>query len=160
MKKQDKMGGKAVEKPRKKPFPVARATALRRLGRKKGLLAGKVGSPMLEWLGRRLDLEPKLAAAYTALFAEALDHRGQAEIDIVAERHGLKGEASLAFIAAVEQLFEAGLVLKPESRPKPVVLGTMLHLDSVVFLEVLHGTESDAGVDFSDPLAVIGEAEA
>ena len=159
MKKQDKMGGKAVEKPRKKPFPVARATTLRRLGRKKGLLSGKVNSPMLEWLGGRLELKPRLAAAYAALFAEALDHRGQAEIDIVARRHGLKGEARLAFIAAVEELMEAGLVLKSERQPKPPLLGTMLNLDSVVLMEVLHGEENDASVDFSDPLAVVGEAE-
>ena len=159
MKKQDKMEAKDVEKPKKKPFPVARATTLRRLGRKKGLLAGKVSSPMLEWLGKRLGLEPRLATAYAALFAEALDHRGQAEIDIVARRHGLKGEARLAFIAAVEELMEAGLVLKSDRRSKPPLLGTMLNLDSVVFMEVLHGTESDAGVDFSDPLAVVGEAE-
>ena len=159
MKKQDKMDAKAVEKPKKKPFPVARSTTLRRLGRKKGLLAGKVSSPMLEWLGKKLGLEPKLAAAYTALFAEALDHRGQAEIDIVAERHGLKGEARLAFIAMVEKLLEAGLVLKGERQPKPALLGTMLTLDSVVLMEVLHGTDSDAGVDFSEPMAVIGEAE-
>ena len=162
MKKQYKKEGTEpnnAEKNRKRLFPVGRATAFRRLGRKKGLMAGKVNSPMLEWLVRRLDLEPRLAAAYAALFAEALDHRGQAEIDIVAERHGLKGESRLSFIAAVEKLLEAGLILKGERQPKPALLGTMLNLDSVVFMEVLHGAESDAGVDYSDAMAVIGEAE-
>ncbi len=161
MKKQDKKTAESAEtagKAKKKPFPVTRARALRRLGRQKGLLKGKVNSPLLEWIGRSLGLERRLAAAYIALFAEALDHNGMAIVDAVAETHKLGAEARLGLVAAAEKLVEAGLAVPRKGGSPSVLHGPTLHLDAVAFLNVLH-KRNEEEIDYSDPLAVVGEAE-
>lgn len=147
------------EKPQEKPFPVERARKLRCLGCKKGLLKGKVESPLLDEIGRRLDLDQRLAAVYLALFAMALDHGGYVSTNDTAERFELKGSKRLAFLADCERLRQAGLALARGKTGRSLALGPAMELDSIAFAEVLHGEDSDAHVDFSEPLAVIEEAE-
>lgn len=163
MKKSDKKkknGAESAKKSGKRPFPIARARDLRRLGRRKGLLRGAVRSPLLAWIGKHLDLDRELAAAYAALFAEAIDHNGLADLEAVAERHSLKGEARLPFTASVEKLRQSGLVVVNRGKAsRSILMGSMVELDAVVFVEILHGKDSDSRVDFDDPLAVIGEAD-
>ena len=43
-----------------RPFSITRARALRRLGKRKGLLSGAVRSPLLAWIGKRLPLSHQL----------------------------------------------------------------------------------------------------
>jgi hypothetical protein len=143
----------------KKPFPVARAKTLRRLGRQKGLLRDAIRSPLLAWIGKHLGLDRELAAAYAAIFAEALDHGGLADVDAVAARHGLKGNERLGFAAALDKLQQLGLLTSRGKGSRSVLLNPMVNLDTVAFVEVLHGEDSDSCVNFEDPLAVIGEAE-
>ena len=143
-----------------RPFPITRARALRRLGKRKGLLSGAVRSPLLAWIGKHLGLDRKLAATYAALFAEAIDHNGLADLEAVAERHCLKGEARLPLTAAVEKLRQSGLVVVNRGKAsRSILMGSIVELDAVVFVEILYGKDSDSRVDFDDPLAVIGEAD-
>lgn len=146
------------EKPREKPFPVERARKLRCLGRKKGLLKGRVESPLLDEIGRRLGLDQHLAAVYLALFAMALDHGGYVSTNDTAERFALKGSKRLAFLAGCEKLRQAGLALARGRTGCSLALGPAMELDTIAFTEVLHGEDSDIHVDFSEPLAVVEEA--
>jgi len=147
------------EKPQKKTFPVERARKLRFLGCKKELLKGKVESPLLDEIGRRLGLDQRLAAVYLALFAMALDHGGYVSTNDTAERFGLKESKRLSFLADCEKLRQAGLALARGKAGRSLVLGPAMELDTIAFAEVLHGEDSDAHVDFSEPLAVVEEAE-
>ena len=62
--------------------------------------------------------------------------------------------------AAVEKLRQSGLVLVNRGKAsRSILMGSMVELDAVVFVEILHGKDSDSRVDFDDPLAVIGEAD-
>lgn len=143
-----------------RPFPITRARALRRLGKRKGLLSGAVRSPLLAWIGKHLGLNHELAATYAALFAEAIDHNGLADLEAVAVKHCLKGEARLPFTSSVEKLRQSGLVVANRGKSsRSILMGSMVELDAVVFVEILHGKDSDSRVDFDDPLAVIGEAD-
>ena len=143
-----------------RPFPITRARALRRLGKRKGLLCGAIRSPLLAWIGKRLGLDRELAATYAALFAEALDHSGLADVEAVASKHSLKGEARLPFTASVEKLQQLGLVVVNRGKAsRSILMGSMVELDAIIFVEILHGMDSDSRVDFNDPLAVIGEAD-
>gem|GEM_PF-1022604 len=143
-----------------KPFPITRARALCGLGKRKGLLNGAVRSPLLGWIGKHLGLDLGLAATYAALFAEAAENNGLVDSKAVAERHCLKGEASLPFTASVEKLRQLGLVVVNRGKAsRSILMGSIVELDAVVFVEILCGKDSDSRVDFDDPLAVIGEAE-
>lgn len=162
MKKANKSGSSIPENnkgSKGKIFSIERAKELLKLGRRKGLLDGKVCSTLLDGIGKSLGLNRDLAAVYAAFFAEALDHSGMASIDEVAERHGLKDDKKLALTAQAEKLIQAGLAIVRGKPKRSLLLGSVLEMDAVAFTEVLHGEESDSHVDFDDPLAVVSEAE-